>query len=266
MKILLRRFDEKHYVWKESVYRDGYFRVEDNIPVYNTEILAIKDDDRKDYVRCLNCGELVKNNPESIEAHFTAQEAKRDCFKCSSLRKYSYENIKADISRSESGRLVIHETYEAELKCGQTWHNLPSIDSDEVKKICLHYRCRNMGVAPINDIFIQYPDMFDKCITVDVLNANKFEYDGHRIGYFEYDMKCRNSIKACVNELGIVDHFVIKYRHYRYTAYYSAKYDMLFFYENGNYSTRIPNNISETKYNQAKAKISALYKEEKTNE
>lgn len=265
MKILLRRFQGKYYVWKDAVYKEGHFYVDD-IMLYNADILAVKDDNRKDYVQCLNCGELVKNDPESIEAHFVAQEAKRDCFKCGSLRKYSYENIKADVSRNESGRLVIHETYEAELKCGQAWHNMPSIDSDAVKKICIHYRCRNMGVAPINDIFIQYPDMFDKNITVDVLNANKFEYDDYLVGCFEYDMKCRNSLKACVNELGIVDHFVIKYRSYRYIAYYSAKYDTLFFYENGNYSTRIPGYISETKYNQAKEKISALYKEDKTNE
>lgn len=265
MKILLRKFENKYYVWKDAVYKDGHFHVDD-INFYNTDILAVKDDNRKDYVRCVNCGELVKNDPESIEAHFAAQEAQRDCFKCRSLRKYSYNNITADVVENKNGTLVIHETYEATLKCGQAWYNLPSITSDDAKKICIHYRCRNMGVAPINDIFMQYPDMFDKYITVDVLNANKFDYSEYRFGYFEYDLKCRNSVKAYVNELGIVDHFVIKYRNYRYVAYYSAKYDMLFFYENGNYSTRMPNYISETKYNQAKAKISALYKEEKTNE
>ena len=265
MKVLLRKFGNKYYVWKDAIYKNGHFRV-DNMTIYDTDILAIKNDDRKDYVRCLNCGELVKNDPESIEAHFVEKEAKRDCFKCNSLRKYAYKNITADVVEDNYGNIVVHETYEAELKCGQAWCNLPSINSDAVKKICLHYRCRNTGVAPIDDIFMQYPDMFDKYITVDVLDENKFPYDDYRVGFFEYDLKCRNSVKACVNELGIVDHFVIKYRNYMYVAYYSAKYDTLFFYDNGNYNTRRPSNVSETKYNMAKAKISALYKEEKTNE
>lgn len=266
MKILLRRWDEKYYVWKDAEYNNGRFCVED-ISVYDTNILAVKDDDRKDSVICNHCGKVIKNDPESIEAHFAEQEANRDCFKCSSLRKYGYESEQATFERSADGRYIVKETYKADLKCGQSWYNGPKIDTEDAKKVCIFYKCRNAGVVPIKDIFTQYPDPFNKSITVDLLREKKFDQCDRIYGFFEYDLKCRNTVKACVNELGIVDHFVIKHRSSRYMAYYSAKYDKLFFTLNGrDYDDEMPSGMSQAKYDQALAKISALYKEENANE
>lgn len=262
MKILLRRWGNEYYVWKDATYTSNGF-VYDGEVIYTTNILAIKDDNRKDSVMCAHCGKIIKNDPESIEAHFAEQEAGRDCFKCGSLRKYNVKTTKADYIKNADGQFTVTETYSADLKCGQQWYGGPSIDDERVKKICIYYRCRNVGVKPIKDIFTQYPDPFDKNVTVDMLLAKKFAHDGYTCGHFEYDLKCRNTVKACVNEVGIVDHFVIKHRGYRWNAFYSAKYDKLFFSINGrDYEDCIPNALSETKYNQAKAKISALYKEE----
>jgi hypothetical protein len=212
---------------------------------------------------------MIKDDPESIEAHFAAQEAKRDCFKCPSLRKSRVQSISAEMIEDKDGRFRVVETYNADLRCNQSYWNSPTITSEEAKSICVHYRCRRYGVSPIKDVFTQYPNLFDKYITVDVLKEKKFAPDECNMpgGYFEYDMKLRNTLKACVNKLGIVDHFVIKHRSYKFNVCYSAKYDKLFFYDRrGKYSEELPEIISETKYNQIKAKISALYKEEKVNE
>lgn len=269
MKILLRKWNDKYYVWKDAIWRKGVFYVTEKeygeLEVYPVSILAIKDDSRKNHVVCANCGELIENTPAAIEKHFSDMEAKRDCFKCNSLSKNVVKSSSASFTKNEDGTYNVTENFDAVLKCRQSYYNSPSIDSEAAKKICIFHRCRKNGVTEINDVFIQYPDLFDKQVAVDVLIAKKFTCDGNVNNYFEYDLKCRNTVKACVNKLGIIDHFVIKCRGYRYNTYYSAKYDQLFFSSNGrDYTTDMPYNMTENKYTQAKAKISALYKEEES--
>lgn len=271
MKVLLRQFDEKkYYVWMNAVYENGRFRIvyEDGYKqnIADTDILAIKDDNRSEYVICNNCGTMIHNDPESIEAHFAEVEAKRDCFKCSSLRRSRIRSVSAEIDNNPDGTLRVTETYNAELRCGQSYWSSPMINTDAAKEICVFFRCRKCGVHPIEDVFTKYPDLFNKHITVDVLNAKKYLPDtgGMVNGYFEYDIKLRNTLKACVNKLGIVDHFVVKCRSYKYNVYYSAKYDKLFFGDYKAYSEHLPDHMSEAKYNQIHAKISALYKEEES--
>jgi hypothetical protein len=263
MKILLREYCGKYYVWKDATYNHGSFVCNGEI-MRATNILAVKDDNRSNYVVCQHCETVIENTPEAIEAHFAEQEAKRDCFKCSSLRKHNIASKSATFTRITNGTFSIQELYTADLKCGQMWFGSPAIDTDDAKKICIHYRCRRSGVKPIQDIFTKYPDPFDKHITADALNAKKFAYESSVSGYFEYDLKCRNTVKACVNELGIVDHFIIKHRSCVFTAYYSAKYDKLFFAAGRDYEENCPGVISDAKYEQARAKIAALYKEEES--
>ena len=91
MEVLLRKFGEDYYVWKEATYSKGEFALTDGSSKINqTSIIATRNDNRKDFVECAHCREIIHNDPESIEAHFAAQEAKRDCFHCSEL---SYSNI-----------------------------------------------------------------------------------------------------------------------------------------------------------------------------
>jgi hypothetical protein len=267
MKILLRKYDGKYYVWKDAIYKKDRFYVVDDyhghVEVNLWHIIAIKDDNRKDFVVCSRCGEMIKNDPASIEAHYAAREAQRNCFNCPSLKKSINKSLGANFAKNDDGTYNVNETYNAYLRCGRQWYNSPTIDSKEAKKICTFYECRNGGVRPIEDIFTQYPGLFDKHVSVDVLNDKKFPYECMKTGYFEYDLKCRNTVKACVNEIGIVDHFIVKVRHHSYITFYSAKYDKLFFCLDGrNYTDLMPYDMSETKYNQAKAKISTLYKEE----
>lgn len=266
MKVLLRQYDGKYYVWKDAVYEGGWFVVTNNdgrkCRLNQNSIIAVKDDDRSKYAVCGNCGEMIKNDPASIEAHFAAKEAQRDCFKCGKLRKGATQIISVDATEADDGDFVVKETYKADLRCGQTYWDRPKINSEAAKAICQFYACRRAGVKQFEDVFTKYPNLFDKHITVDVLNAKKFVCDGKFNYHFEYDMKLRNTLKACVNELGIVDHFIVKCRGYRYKVYYSAKYDKLFFVDTSDYDERMPSEMSENKFNQVKAKISALYKEE----
>lgn len=269
MKILLRYWDEKYYVWKDATYKNGRFYIQEpgwgEMNVETVNILSIKDDNRKDSVVCANCGEIIANNPESIEKHFADIEAKRNCFKCGSLSRNSHSIVNEAYTKNDDGTYNFTSTVNVSLKCRQQWYNSPSIDSDAAKKICIYHRCRRSGVTAIEDMFTKYPDLFKKQLAVDVLIEKKFTCEGHNYGYFEYDLKCRNTIKACVNELGIVDHFIVKCRSGRHYVYYSAVYELLLFNDGyGKYTTDIPYGMTENKLNQLKTKISALYKEEES--
>lgn len=266
MKILLRKYGDEHYVWKDATYaqgnRDYYFWVDES-PIFQTSILAIKDDDRASYVICNHCGTLIKNDPAGIEAHFAEQEAKRDCFHCDNMSIRRLDVLDTQYVKNNDGTYTSTETTNVNLYCGSySWNRVP-IDSPNAKAICKYTQCRKKGVSTIEDIFTQYPDLFDKQVAVDVLNEKNSSYDGYRNGFFVYDLKCHDAVKACVNELGIIDHFIINFRTHTAKAYYSAKYDKLFFARNSEYAESPWFDLSENRYNQAKAKISALYKEAK---
>jgi len=267
MKILLRNWDGKYYVWMDAKYKNNKFYIDHSLYgelcMDETDILAVKDDNRAGSVICSYCGAVIKDDPESIEAHFAAEEAKRDCFKCGDMRRGKIVTTKVEYDKNQNNDYVVTETYVAKLTCGRQWYNSTSIDSEAAKSICKFYRCRNSGVKKIKDIFTEYPDPFDKHATVDVLSEKGIVCEGKRNDFFEYDLKVRNTVKAYVNELGIIDHFCIKVRNHRYKAYYSAKYDKLFFNFNSTYAEDMPHDMSESKYSAAKAKIAALYKEEK---
>ena len=121
MRILLRKHDNKFYVWHDATYVDGrYYLVEDGKKtnlVYQTNILAVDGDDRANYVTCIHCGATIKNDPESIEAHFAEQEAKRNCLSCDDMMHYGDEkNVAVQYTKNEDG--TYHFTKEFNTKLG----------------------------------------------------------------------------------------------------------------------------------------------------
>lgn len=262
MEVLLRKFGEDYYVWKEATYNKGEFVFADGDSKINqTSIIATRNDNRKDSVECAHCGEIIHNDPESIEAHFAAQEAKRDCFHCSELSYSNIGNINVQYIKNDDETYTRTAMDKVKLYCGKYSWNRNTIDSPAADVTCKYTQCRRKGVREISDIFTRYPDLFDKQATVDTLNEKNSTYEGYNHGFFVYDLKCNNAVKAYVNPLGIIDHFTISFRTHTMIAFYSAKYDKIFFKNWEEYSEDAPYNISDTRYNQAKAKISALYKE-----
>lgn len=260
MKILLRRWDEKYYVWKESTWKNGKYYV-DGAEVMQVNILAIEADERGKYVQCAHCGEIMVDDPAVIEKHFADQEAKRDCLHCNYMRRYNTKDSTIEYTPKEDGTYDIVQKYNSELRCNLTW-TTHDINSAAAKKDCIYGYCRRRGVKAVSDIFMQYPGLFDKQITVDMLKQKGFEYEKHNRHGFIYDMKLRGTLKACVNELGIVDHFIIQYKYESFDVYYSDKYGELFYRNRNNaYTKDIPGHVSQSKHDAVKSKISALYKE-----
>ena len=262
MEVLLRKYGDEYYVWKEANYSKGNFVFADGDSKINqTSIIAIKNDNRKDFVECAHCGEVIRNDPESIEAHFAAQEANRDCLHCNELSYSNINSVGIQYVKNDDGTYTRTATDKVNLYCGRySWDRSP-IDSPAADKKCKYTQCRRKGTREISDVFIKYPDLFDKQATVDTLNENNSVYEGYQKGFFVYDLKCHNAVKAYVNPLGIISHFTISFRTNTMKAFYSAKYDKLFFDDWNGYSEDAPREISDNRYNQAKAKIFALYKE-----
>jgi hypothetical protein len=273
MRILLRKHNNKFYVWHDATYVDGrYYLVEDGKKaslVYQTSILAVDGDDRANYVTCIHCGATIKNDHESIEAHFAEQEAKRNCLSCEDMMHYGDEkDATVHYTKNEDG--TYHFTKECNTKLGcsyASYYTCRDINTEEAKDGCKYFLCRKRGVAQIDDAFVKYPGLFNKQITIDWLVQNGFvnkRYMGGSWNEWTVDLGLRgNTLHAVVNEMGIVDRFFIHHRYERYTAYYSEKYDKLFFVYGDKYMDIMPDNLSQAKYNSAKKVIAKLYKEAK---
>jgi Zn ribbon nucleic-acid-binding protein len=270
MKILLRNYDGKYYVWKDARWENGsYFLIGSGMHdqrIYMNNIIAIKEDDRIGYVRCNNCGELIKNTPEDIEAHFALKEKEKDCLKCGYVRLYGDKyNKKIVYTKNDDNTYSITETYDSALGCSAGYWTHKLGDSG-AERDCIHTKCRRYGVSEINDIFIKYDNPFDKHITVDFLREKKFVCEGYIGDHWEYDLKCRGSLKACVNELGIVDKFKVYSRGYEYYAYYSARHNKLFFDDGYKYSDHHDDYVGASKHDMILTKLSKLFEEANTNE
>ena len=270
MRILLRKHENKFYVWKDATYVDGqYYLTDENGTTTSrmpqTNILAINEDDRANYVKCNHCGATIKNDPESIEAHFAEREAKRNCLACNEMVHYGDEkNAAVQYTKNEDGTYHFTKTCDTKLGCRySSYYKYNDIDSEEAKNNCQYFRCRRLGVSKIDDVFIKYPGIFNKQITIDCLAKNGFvnkRYWGN--GEWAVDLGLRgNVLSAVVNELGIVNRFYINHRYEQFTAYYSEKYNKLFFESGTGYTDEMPYNISQAKYNSAKKVIAQLYKE-----
>ena len=269
MKILLRKHLDKYYVWKDAEWENGEYYISVNdvkTRVTQVNILAVADDNRADYVVCAQCGATIPNNPESIEAHFAEREAKRNCFECDQMSAYGdQKNLKIKYTKNEDGTTYhAEEVYDTLLGCGFNSWQYKRIDTEEAKNGCQYFQCRKKGVHQVQDTFVQYPGIFNKQITLDLLIkkgfTNKCPYVHDKVWSIDLGMR-GNTLHAFVNELGIVDCFSIHHRYSRYTAFYSEKYDKLFFNVGGKYSDQKPEDMSQAKYNSAKKIIAALYKE-----
>lgn len=269
MEVLLRSSSGRNYGWESATWRNGRYYLVDEFgfeaQIRETDILAVRNDERIGKVICGYCKELIDNNEESIRRHYEEQEAKRNCLSCEYLEigKRSQQNY--TYTPEEDGKYTVTETYLTNLLCGMHYTSY-DIHSSNAERYCMHTQCRRNGVREIQDIFIQYPDPFVRQITVDVLNEKKYKFEGYQSGYFVYDLRARNTLKACVNELGIIDHFIVYHRGWSYDMYYSDKYNKLFNKDSGRYKDDAVYCTSESKVNSTIAKIAELFKEENSND
>lgn len=265
MKILLRNYDGKKYVWRNARWNKGVYEVEDELLDYyavrQTSIIAVDEDNRGGYVVCNNCGEMIQNTPEAIEAHFAAKEAGRDCLGCRHLGVHRVlTNKNTSYTKNEDGSYAISETYNAKLGCYIHWSTYP-LGSPEAEQRCIFRQCRVRGVKKIDDIFIKYPNVFNTHLTVDTIIKNNYAYEGGRNGYLIYDLKCRGSLKACVNGEGIIECYECHSRGDVYYMHYSSTHNKLFFEYCDKYDENYTDFITENKKDMFLKRLKKLYEE-----
>ena len=268
MRILLRQLNDKEYVWKEAIYENGNYLVEGEGAMRLTNIVAV-DGLYENKVMCKNCGAILDNSTEAVMAHYKEREAQIDCSKCEHVtfgrnRKVSSRTM----TKQRNGEYEVTETFTSPLYCKVLDYRSVEVDRDHIESNCIYGACRRKGIGPLPDIFHKYPGVFDTALASDVLLKKKYECEGytHRFDAFEYDMKCRGTVKALVNKLGIVDRFSISYRGHTVCYVYSEKYDKMFWVNGAVYREDNPYWMPDTKIADVQKKIKALYGEANKND
>lgn len=239
MKVLLRNYNGEHFVCADVDYSAKGFSLKDGTPVLETDIIEVFRDTRSKYVICDVCGELVKNTPEAIEAHWKEKANEKNCLTCSNCTEnYDRRQIKKTYKPDPEN----HERYistvltSMTLSCNYSYPR-QRVNTTEADAHCKYYRCKRASYNEVSDFFTKFPHPFDEFPTCDMLAQKKWKIEcisGDYVYYYHPKMK---TLKAIVNNKGIVDRFVVMdtSRTGTICAMYSKKYDKLFFIRRGNY-------------------------------
>lgn len=262
MKVLLRRWEGKEYVWEDAEFRGTHFFV-DGEAVSESEIVSVYEDNRSEYVKCSACGQTFKKSDEEIEKHKTRYKDINTCFGCNNLyRDFRRRSSSTErFEHIEDNRYRIITEQEACLRCDKayTWNSYSPIGSDNAQTNCKYKACETATYDAIEDIFTRHPGIFDDIITVDkIVEVGYKEKSGSYNGSY-YRLNGRNTIWAYVNSMSIVDFFSVEYNGYSWSIVYSKKLDKLFWMSGGKYKEWNPEVVNENTKEYIKGKIKELY-------
>lgn len=262
MRVLLRNYNGEQYVWKKAEVKDTTkFTLEDGRDVSQIDIVSISRDNRKKFVKCSACGEIIRNTPEAINEHKLRGTTSSTCFGCRYMQERNGKQLSVKYTLQEDGSYAASVKKKLNLICAATWNRV-DINSESARECCKFKSCATAEMKVIEDVFTKYPGVFDDMITVDKILDNGFterrEYASRGATY--YKLKARNNITAVVNKLNIVDYFIIDYRNHQISVMYSKKYDKLFRTDSGVYmELKSIWFMPDTTVKNIKAKIASLY-------
>ena len=237
MKILYNDFR-----WHDATYDSINHRFEmsdrPDLSARETNIIAVKDDDRATYVRCPACGESILNDPELIEAHRNRSTTSAACHTCHKVRPYDIVTKSQEVVPNGDGSYTVTKTETMHMMCGFNYYDRPDIESQEARERCRYRGCLNAHMEVMQDTFTKYPGLFDTIPTVDALDKNRWSIDHVRNGYTYFLCKGASRIYAAVRSDGIIEYFYYAYKRRCYNFRYSAKYNKIFWmrydtYEDG---------------------------------
>lgn len=268
MKALIRDHNNEQLVYVNVKHNGNRFLDEEGREIAITNIIDVFRDNRTKYVRCSNCGELIKNTPEAIEAHWRVKASRKNCLQCEKMREtYSKTPIKKTFvpDAKDPDRYIVTNKYSVNLVCSMGYRTV-NINSEDAKTNCKYFRCKNATYTPISDIFTQYPHLFDTLPTVDMLIKKKWKFNGfvsnqRYISYIHPHMK---TLTAFANCKGIVTQFSLKIGSRCYSFMYSKKYDNFVYMGVSQYSFDFPYEVrNASKSTSAFAKVKELFEEVK---
>lgn len=235
MKILIRDYNGKQYVWVTAKYNGNKFVVNNEVIEY-WNVVSVINDNRKNYIKCSSCGEIFPKKSKKFEKHKREAETNIPCLKCRKLRTEECSVAQRKFIENADGTYTMVEETQVRLNCRySSWSSYP-IDTLDAKMRCERRQCGNANATEISDIFTELPGVFDHIVTIDKILDNGYE----RIGYVdscatEYILDSHLGIKAYVNRLGIVDSFAIDENFDTTILWYSKKYNRLFTEREGKY-------------------------------
>ena len=260
MKVLLREYSGKQYVWVDAE-RDNENRfVVNDTYINETKIVSVSGIEENNIVKCSSCGALIPNNSRAIKKHREVSCDWHNCLKCKYLREESSKNEKRNYVRNEDGTFSLTKRANVILICGASYYRRNNIITDAARNSCGFKRCKNATMIKPDDFFFSNPGVFDDIITIDKIIDNGYVETWNNGGYSLYRLKAKNKIIAYVNKLNVVDHFRIEYRNDFADVVYSKKLNKLFSISNGVYSETISIwNMPSESLERIKNKIASLY-------
>ena len=254
MEVLLRNYDGKTLVWKEATYKNSVWLI-DGCKVFETDIVAVQNDTRNEYVTCKNCGQTFRKGSQELYDHTHKEWTPEMCFECSSLRVFSREEVSKSFHTDEDNKWIRDLSEKVDLTCSQSYSH-PYIGSQKARQCCKHAGCTEDNIQEVNDFFTEYPGAFDDMITVDQLIAMKCK----RVGERSFKVRAKKRIIAYIDSHNIVSHFYVSARRYTWNLVYSKKYNKLFNFYGQKYEEFAGGYpLSEEEFNYIKEKIAGLY-------
>jgi hypothetical protein len=254
MKVLLR----SDFKWHECGFNTstGRLLLKDNPnSISDTDVISIHDDERKKYVQCDHCGEILKNTEKAIKEHCSKKCDEKACFTCPYLGEQKYDSKVSKYTLLPDGTYKVKREETASLQCRLNYRRLP-INSQEARNSCKYRNCKESedNFKPINSFFIEYPNAFDELLTVDALSEKEWTFCSHYSNRFDFKARKKFTLYARANAKGIITEFIYKQRHDNYSFMYSKKYNQIFWI-NGGYSLNKPYNITATRLEEIKKVI-----------
>ena len=250
MEVLLRC----NLKWKEAAYENSKWFV-DGAMLNETEIIAVRDDNRNEYVVCTNCGEVFRKGSQELHDH-THQEWKPEmCFECGYLSVRTGDTISKEYHKDENGNWVKNQSNNVSLMCANTPF-YTHIESEAAIHSCKHMKCNEERLSEITDFFTENPGAFDDMITVDRLVEMKCRREGER----SFKVRSKKTILAYIDDHNIVSHFYVTARRCQFYLVYSKKYDKLFHFSGNKYQEFTGHYaLPDDEFHYIKEKIAGLY-------
>lgn len=159
---------------------NNQYNTTDDKRIFDRDILAIKDDARRNMGKCRYCGALIKRGEE--EKHFIERENK-GCAGC-----FWYRERATDTKTSTETNTTINENEErVTVKTKTTVETLERVCTysengrgAERESGCTLKECRRMGVewfTPENTFFLKYPNGMNDITDLDRLKLRGFVFD-----------------------------------------------------------------------------------------
>lgn len=256
MKALLVTHNNSQYEWKDVTW-DGAFKLNDGTIIKETNIISIDDDNRTNLVKCSVCGRVFKKNTKEFAKHKLACTTSESCFTCSKLKQDRLNSIKCSFNLQPDGTYIRKTNDQVRLLCTANYWNRCDINSEQAREQCIYKRCENATAEPINDFFTENPGVFDELITIDRLLERDAKIDKRYVTTTAYRLKAKNKIIALLNDINVVDRFLVTYDRDEYVIRYSKKYDKLYGCGGNKYTEWIP--YDHEVYERIKKKIAELY-------